>query len=221
MYEIIDKATEERMYIRVPYTENPKCHVELDRYNYINAGYDIDKYTALVHIDGDYRNCEPSNMYPIKMSQKVFINSILANAICQEARDLGFAIFELVQMINKRAGYKYYSSYCYRRRVQSDPVARENLNKRRRDWAKKNPDKIAAVNKRNYERRKSSEDRWNHFREVRRNRYRERIQNDSEFREKRQRYYKEKLANETQEERKKSLDYKKEWKRSHKEQKED
>lgn len=219
MYEIIEKTTEKQMYIHVPYTENHKCRMALDRYNYIKAGYGIDKDTMLVHIDGDYRNCEPDNMYLIEKRHGAFLKALLANAESLEARELGFAVFELIQMINERAGdKKYYAYYCYRKRRNADPIAKARYNERRRNWAKRNPQKVSERAKRAYEKRKSIPEKWERLKECQRLRYKERMQTNPEYKEKRSAYFKARLANETPEERRKRLDYKRERKALHKEQ---
>lgn len=214
MYEIFDMTG--RMYIRVPYTENNKCRIELDRYNYIHEEGELDWHDVLVHIDGDYRNCDPENMYLARTGEIIRLNAMLSNAMDQEARDLCFVINDLIRMINQRCGYGYYSHYCLWRKEGMDPERLQKRRLKKNEWNSLHRDAVRQSRQAAYKKSMENKD-FRALRNERQREYQRRRRQDPELRAKLNEYQRERRANESPEAREKRLARRRELRRLHKE----
>lgn len=116
MFEILDRASQHVMYIRVPEGGDSNGLMRLDRYNF-EARYGK-LHTArnmyYLHLDGDYRNCEADNIVRLRASSMVRLRSMIGDCRSEQLRDLAIAIVQLIEIINKRCGWQYYSDRaCY------------------------------------------------------------------------------------------------------------
>ena len=216
MYEIFDMGG--RMYIHVPYTENNKCRIGLDRYNYIREKGNLSRYEFLVHIDGDYRNCDPANMYLAKAGEIRRLNRMLSNTTSQEERELCFAINDLIKEIDNRSGhgYSYFSHYCWKSAINADPAKLSARRQKRRLADSKNREHIREVSNAHYREKIKDKDWHERRKEYSRNYQKSRYQ-DPAYREARLMKQRESRANEPPEAREKRLARRRELRRLHKE----
>lgn len=112
MYEIADITRRGGMFIKVPDGTGSKW-MHLDKYNYIKAvGNDCSwiesNAVSMLHIDGDYRNCEACNLVPFKGGKKrIRFQEMLDNTETESAKQFVVSIVELINEIDRRSHKSY------------------------------------------------------------------------------------------------------------------
>ena len=144
MYEIIDKASEQTMYIHIPYSQRSDCKMMLDRFNWEKEYGECYPRITLIHKDGDYRNCEVENLYPVPIRAMRRLKKLISDFTCSDAIEFGIAVYELISKVNELKGYDFYASKVCEINRQNDAIKHEHQKQRRRIWYQNNIDHIRA-----------------------------------------------------------------------------
>lgn len=130
MYEIVDryrKKAVRTMCIKVPDAPTIDGFIRLDRYNYEQVYGKQKKNIFYHHLDGNYKNCDISNLVCVSSGHKGRLTELLAGLEDKDARELIITSILLMDKVNEIKGQQF--SYLW---VRNHTVLQADREKRKK-----------------------------------------------------------------------------------------